>query len=160
MLYHLKGIGFIVLKLSLVKMKLSPAISLDKKCRSYQDNQSPTVHVGSSNCYPEDADPTHTVIAEEPGECRRQPRPLLRVNRETGFDPWWLWCILKGWTQCFQQLASSCTQRTKFLHPYLDLNVQTACCLCASLYIAWLPLQPPWAVFSWATEILSPGLES
>ena len=138
------------------EMKLSPAISVDKKCRSYQDVWSPTVNAGSPNCYPEDAGIP----------------PARWLRRSRGMQEAALGHSL-GWTGK-QDLSCGAYERNEtskpsglHLPPQRTLNSfphtwslmsRLPAPFVANLYIAWLPLQPPWSTFLRATEILSPWL--
>ena len=53
-------------------MKISPATLVNKKCQSLSDFWPPNVKEGSPACDPGDAT-TPPVIAEEQGECEKQP---------------------------------------------------------------------------------------
>ena len=81
----------------------------------------PYVNEGSQNCDPADATMHHGLLRSW-GNARSSHLPLLKVNKETGFGPRYLRCIWKEWSQWVQRLASSHTQKVKFLNLIFDLG--------------------------------------
>ena len=113
------------IKLNWREMKISPAISINKKSHSHQRFPASRCEWGLPkwNTVPViQMLPSSTVIAEELGDggggwgvgyARSSHLPhlplLLKMNQETGFGPRELRCMWKGWIRWAQRLASSHT---------------------------------------------------
>lgn len=146
----------------LLSNEIFPAIWVGKKCHSYlqfQPFKCEFLSHANKQCHSlhkelKDvtviSDFSHLVwVGRLKGNLRNK---TISVNMQDA-GPRERRCIWKEWLQSSQIPASSHTQKnTKFLMFRLPVL------FVAKLYIAWLPLPPPWNSFLRATEILSPRL--
>ena len=117
------------------EMKISPAISINKKCHSHWQLLAFKCWVRTPKTVIQGMLPPRMVIAEELGNASSSCLPLLKVNREPGLAP-------DGWAVCGRNESSESrglhlpTHRT--LHSltwHLIFDVQTPCSLrCKLVY--------------------------
>ena len=139
------------------EIKISPAISINKKCHRHQWFLASSCEWGLPKLI-QGMLPPPMVIAEELGKARSSHLPLLKGSKETGLAP-------DSWA-AYGRIESSESRglhlpRNRTLNSltwYLIFDVQTASPFVANFYITWLPFLPAWSSFLRATEILSPGL--
>ena len=135
------------------EMKISPAISINKKCHSHQWFLVSSCEGGLPKLV-QGILPPPMVTAEELGDARSSHLLLLKVNRETGLAP-------DSWA-AYGRIESSESRglhlpRNRTLNSltwYLIFDVQTVSPFAANLYTAWLLLLPLWSSFLRATEML------
>ena len=135
-------------------MKISPAISINKKCHSLQQFLASKCEWGfpklwSNRC-------CHFPPLPRQGKCwgtrgrnaRNSHLPLLKLNKEIGFGTRELSCIWKEWIQWVQRLTSSHTENAKLLNLISDFDVQPACSLCCKLVYSLTPPPASWEQYS------------
>ena len=123
------------------EMKISPAILINKKC-----HWPPNVHEGSQNWDPGDATTPHVDCwgAERMQEARLAPDSWGAYERNEFSEP-------RGLHLPIHRMLNSLTW-------YWYLMFSLPASFVANLYIAWLPLLPPWSSFPRVTEMQSPRL--
>ena len=139
------------------EMKISPAISVNKKYDSHQQFLASKCEWGLPKLWPRG--------------CCHSPWWLLRSweKQEAAICCSLRWTKKQGWPQIAElPYGRNESSESRGLHLprnrtlnsltwYLIFDIQTAFPFVANLYIGWLPLLPPWSTFLRATEMLSPG---
>ena len=91
------------------EMKISPAISTNEKCHSYQHSLASKCEWGIPKLWSSRCHHPPWWLLRSWGNARSSHLPLLKLNKETGFGPRYLRCIWKEWIQWVQRLTSSHT---------------------------------------------------
>ena len=135
---------------SLYETKVSPAVLINKNCHSHQWLLASRCNEGSQTV-------VQWMLRPRQEDCwgagRMQSNKVIKQT-ELAPDSWGAYERNEFWVQ---RLVSSHTENAKCLDTW-SLMFRLPALFVANLYVAWLPLLPPWSSFLRATEMLSPRL--